>query len=146
MTQDTKIFDGIRQLLIQQKVNMHKMQDLLTLELEAVKKRNGNDLRAVSEKKEKLLTVVTQLDQQLSSEAQLEFIKAKPELQDLQKEITSLLNDCQHKNEVVYLTATQNQVAIDDVKRLLIGGSKNTTYDAYGKKQSGGSLGKGIKA
>ncbi|MDC2891310.1 hypothetical protein [Psychrosphaera algicola] len=46
----------------------------------------------------------------------------------------------------MYLTATQTQVAIDEVKRLLIGGSRNSTYDSYGQKKTGGSLGKGIKA
>ena len=122
------------------------MQVLLQEELEAVKNRNGEQLLAVSAKKEQLLQTIKQIDAQFSGEAQAQFIKQHPELLKIKDHISALLTECQTKNEVVYLTATQNQVAIEEVKRLLIGGSKNTTYDAYGKKQSGGGLGKGIKA
>ena len=146
MTHDTKIFDDIKHKLLQQKHNLQTMFALLDEELDAVKKRDGKLLLAVSGKKEQLLTTITQLDQQLSGDNNKQHLNSTPELKQLHDEITQLLTDCQQKNEVVYLSATQNQVAIDEVKRLLIGGSKNTTYDAYGKKQSGGSLGKGIKA
>jgi len=146
MEHDTEIFNAIKQVLFQQIKNLQNMQVLLDEELKAVKDRNGEALLAVSAKKEQLLKSIKQVDAQCSGEAQIQFISQHSDLTEIKEDISSLLVECQTKNEVVYLSATQNQVAIDEVKRLLIGGSKNTTYDAYGKKQSGGSLGKGIKA
>ena len=125
---------------------MLSMLALLEEELGAVQAREGKRLVDVAKQKEALLNQITAQDGQFADEANSALIASNPELKALRDEITQLLKDCQQKNEVVYLSATQNQVAIEEVKRLLIGGSKNTTYDAYGQKRSGGQLGKGIKA
>ena len=139
--------DHVAALLLQQKQNLLSMQNILNNELSAVSKRNGTELLAIAKDKEALLAEIRNQDKLLNTEQCIEAIKALKPLQSLTDEITQALQDCQQKNEVIYLTATQNQVAVEQTKRLLIGGSKNTTYNAYGQKQAGiNSLSKGIKA
>lgn len=146
MTEQPEIITHLKNALIQQRLNFKSMMEILESELQAVQTRNGDKLLEVASKKESLLNEIDKLDKSFNTEQFLPFLKENDELVALREEIKDALTDCQQKNEVVYLTATQTQVAIEDVKRLLIGGSRNATYDAYGQKSSGGSLGKGIKA
>lgn len=146
MSDQQAVIEQITKALTQQKLRMQQMLQTLDLELEAVKQRDGKGITAISKQKEQLLQQITSGDKELSAEQITDFIKNTPSLLAIKDEITHLLQQCQQQNEVIYLTANQTQVAIEEVKRLLIGGSKNTTYDAYGQKQSGSLMGKGLKA
>jgi flagellar biosynthesis/type III secretory pathway chaperone len=146
MTDIQAIANHILQALTKQKVRMHEMLKTLESELEAVKQRDGKKISEIIAYKEQQLIDIQAADKEFNNEQIIEFINNTPELTELKDEINELLEQCQHQNEVVYLVATQNQIAIDEVKRLLIGGSKNTTYDALGQKHSGTLMGKGIKA
>lgn len=146
MSTPTLSLDKVTNQLIQQKKRLLQMAELLSEELTAVKDRNGVTLSDIAKQKEAQLTAIANADSQLSSDEVKQLITTTPSLTDIAQEIKTLLEQCQQKNEVIYLTATQNQVAIEQVKRLLVGGSKNTTYDAYGQKKSISSTGRGIKA
>ncbi len=129
-----------------QKLRLQQMLTILNEELDAVKNRNGSLILDISKKKELQLEAITNADTLLNKEKYVEIINTTPQFSTIKNEINDLLLQCQHQNEVIYLTATQNQIAIEDVKRLLLGGSKNTTYDAYGQKKSNSSIGPGVKA
>lgn len=146
MTEQTSETKQIAQQLNQQKARLKEMLSTLEQELEAIKLRNGESLVAISEAKEQQLTAIRTADNAINNESNIELIKSTPELIQLKHDVVELLEQCQHKNEVCYLTAAQNQIAIEQVKSLLIGGSKNSTYNELGQKSSSGSLGKGIKA
>lgn len=146
MSEQPEIITHLKNVLLQQRLNLKSMMEVLTSELEAVQKRDGDQLSRVAAEKEKLLTAITEIDNQCNTEQFKPYITDNAELSALKTEIVEAFELCQQKNEVVYLTATQTQVAIEEVKRLLIGGSRNSTYDSYGQKKTGGSLGKGIKA
>ncbi|MDO6719953.1 flagellar export chaperone FlgN [Psychrosphaera sp. 1_MG-2023] len=146
MAEQPEIITHLKNVLLQQRLNLQSMMEILASELEAVKKRDGDQLSRVATEKEKLLNAISEIDNQCNTEQFKPYITGNDELSALRDEIVEAFEVCQQKNEVVYLTATQTQVAIDEVKRLLIGGSRNSTYDSYGQKKTGGSLGKGIKA
>lgn len=146
MTEQTSEQKQIAQLLNQQKARLKEMLSTLEQELEAIKLRNGESLVSISEMKEQQLTAIRNADTAMNNDVNIELIKSTPELIQLKHEVVELLEQCQHQNEVCYLTAAQNQIAIEQVKSLLIGGSKNTTYNELGQKSNSGSLGKGIKA
>ncbi|NVK23341.1 MAG: flagellar export chaperone FlgN [Gammaproteobacteria bacterium] len=136
----------LAKLLNQQKLRLQQMLSLLGEELEAIKVRNGELLVQLIEKKELQLEAIRNADSAFNNDASIDVINHTPELKDLQREINELLEQCQTQNEVCYLAATQNQVAVEQVKNLLIGGSKNTTYNEKGLKSSSGSLSRGLKA
>lgn len=146
MTEQTSVTQQIAQQLNQQKARLQKMLSTLELELEAIKQRNGESLVEISNQKEQQLTAIRNADNAFNNDENIELIKSTPELTQLRQEVVELLEQCQQKNEVCYLTAAQNQIAIEQVKSLLLGGSKNTTYNEQGQKSNFGSLGKGIKA
>lgn len=146
MAEQPETITHLKNVLVQQRLNLTNMLGLLELELDAVKNRDGEKLLQVAQQKEALLNDITEIDNTCNQEQFIPFLTDTPELVALREEINASLADCQQKNEVVYLTATQTQVAVEEVRRLLIGGSRNATYDAYGQKKGGGSLGKGIKA
>lgn len=146
MTEQTSVTQQIAMQLNQQKARLQEMLSTLELELEAIKMRNGESLVEISNQKEQQLTAIRNADNAFNNDENIELIKSTPELTQLRKEVVELLEQCQQKNEVCYLTAAQNQIAIEQVKSLLLGGSKNTTYNEQGQKSNFGSLGKGIKA
>lgn len=146
MAEQPEIITHLKNTLIQQRLNLKAMMDILEAELSAVKARSGEQLSAVASEKEVLLNQINELDKQCNAEQYKPFLNGNPELVELKSDVLAALEQCQQKNEVIYLTATQTQTAIEDVKRLIIGGSRNSTYDSYGQKKSGASLGKGIKA
>lgn len=146
MTEQTSVAQQIAQQLNQQKARLQEMLSTLELELEAIKMRNGESLVEISNQKEQQLTAIRNADNAFNNDENIELIKSTPELIQLRQEVVELLEQCQQKNEVCYLTAAQNQIAIEQVKSLLLGGSKNTTYNEQGQKSNFGSLGKGIKA
>lgn len=146
MTEQTSAPQQVAQQLNQQKARLQEMLSTLDKELEAIKLRNGESLVAISQEKEQQLVAIRNADTAINTEDNIELIKSTPELIQLKEEVVELLEQCQQKNEVCYLTAAQNQIAIEQVKSLLIGGSKNTTYNELGQKSNFGSLSKGIKA
>lgn len=146
MTEQISAQQEINDLLNTQKDHLKNMLTTLDLELEAIRQRNGETLINIAQDKEQQLVAIKKADMAINNEASIELIKSTPELTQLKQDVLDLLEQCQQKNEVCYLTASQNQVAIEQVKSLLIGGSKNTTYNELGQKNSFGSLGKGIKA
>lgn len=146
MTEQTSGLQQVTQQLNQQKARLQEMLSTLDMELEAIKLRNGESLVAISEEKEQQLKAIRTADAAINNEESIALIKSTPQLAQLKDEVVELLEQCQHKNEVCYLTAAQNQIAIEQVKSLLIGGSKNTTYNEQGQKNNTGALGKGIKA
>lgn len=146
MTEQISAQQEINDLLKTQKGHLKNMLNTLDLELEAIRQRNGETLINIAQEKEQQLVAIKKADMAINNEASIELIKSTPELTQLKQDVLDLLEQCQQKNEVCYLTASQNQVAIEQVKSLLIGGSKNTTYNELGQKNSFGSLGKGIKA
>jgi len=146
MTEQTDLAQQLTKQLNQQKVRLQQMLATLEQELEAIKLRNGESLVAISKEKELQLTAIRNADAAINTEANIELIKSTPELTQSKQEVLDLLSQCQQQNEVCYLTATQNQIAIEQVKNLLVGGSKNTTYNDQGQKNTYGSLGRGIKA
>ncbi len=146
MTEQTSTVEQVSTQLNQQKIRLQEMFAILEQELEAIKQRRGDALVELAKNKETLLTAIRQADSAINNESNIELINTTPELTQLKQEVIDLLTQCQQKNEVCYLTATQNQVAVEQVKNLLIGGSKNTTYNEQGQKSNYGSLGKGIKA
>lgn len=146
MTNEQTNISSIDALLNTQLSTLNQLKSLLDKELEAVKNRNGSVLVELSKEKETLLVAIQQNDQQISSHPEAVNIEKNDTQNSVKSSITELLEECQTQNEVIYLTAKQNEVVIEQVKQLLIGGSKNTTYDAYGQKRSGPSLTKGIKA
>lgn len=125
---------------------MESMLVLLDKELSAIKDRSGPALTEVATEKEALLIKIVETDQQINTPQFKELLEQNSQLKALKIEVVEMLETCQQKNEVIYLAATQNQVAVDQVRRMLVGGSKNTTYDSYGQKQSGSLMSKGIKA
>ena len=145
MTEQSQ-YQSLQALLSQQTQLLKDMQALLALELEAVKTRNGDKIIEIAQQKEALLKKVVETDNTIAKSPNVEALKTEPTLVEAKQIITQLLEECQTQNEVIYLTAKQNEVAIDQVKMLLLGGSKNSTYDAYGQKKSGPTLTKGIKA
>ncbi len=146
MTEQISAQQEISDLLNTQKGHLKNMLNTLDLELEAIRQRNGETLINIAQEKEQQLVAIKKADMAINNETSIELIKSTPELTQLKQDVLDLLEQCQQKNEVCYLTASQNQVAIEQVKSLLIGGSKNTTYNELGQKNSFGSLGKGIKA
>ena len=146
MTNEQTNMSSIDALLNTQLTTLNQLKTLLDKELDAVKNRNGGVLVELSKEKESLLGAIQQIDQQISSHPEAANIESNESQNSVRNSITELLEECQTQNEVIYLTAKQNEVVIEQVKQLLIGGSKNTTYDAYGQKRSGPSLTKGIKA
>lgn len=145
MTEQSQ-YQSLQTLLGQQAQHLKDMQALLALELDAVKTRNGDKITEVAQQKEALLKQIVENDKTIGMSPDVAALTTEPSLVEAKEIITQLLEECQTQNEVIYLTAKQNEVAIDQVKMLLLGGSKNSTYDAYGKKKSGPSLTKGIKA
>lgn len=146
MTEQNSLLSQLNKQLGQQKVRLQQMITILDDELAAIGKRDSDKILELAKQKELQLEAIRNADAALNNDNFIEQIKKTPELTQMKEEITSLLEQCQYKNEVSYLTATQNQVAIEQVKNLLIGGSKNTTYNEYGQKNSAGSLSRGIKA
>ena len=146
MTDQISDLKQVHDLLNIQKGLLKKMLTTLDSELEAIRQRNGEALIDIARDKEQQLVSIKKADSAINSEASIELIKSTPELTQLKQDVLDLLEQCQQKNEVCYLTASQNQIAIEQVKSLLIGGSKNTTYNELGQKNSFGSLGRGIKA
>lgn len=146
MTEQISSLQQVNDLLNTQKGLLKNMLNTLDLELEAIRQRSGEALINIAQEKEQQLIAIKKADAAINNESSIELIKSTPELTQLKQEVLDLLQQCQQKNEVCYLTASQNQVAIEQVKSLLIGGSKNTTYNELGQKNSFGSLGKGIKA
>lgn len=146
MTEHISSLQQVNDLLNTQKGLLKNMLNTLDLELEAIRQRSGEALINIAQEKEQQLIAIKKADAAINNESSIELIKSTPELTQLKQEVLDLLQQCQQKNEVCYLTASQNQVAIEQVKSLLIGGSKNTTYNELGQKNSFGSLGKGIKA
>lgn len=146
MTEQTSVTQQIAMQLNQQKVRLQDMLSTLEQELEAIKQRNGESLVEISNQKEQQLTAIRNADNAFNNDKNIELIKSTPELAQTRQEVVELLEQCQQKNEVCYLTAAQNQIAIEQVKSLLLGGSKNTTYNEQGQKSNFGTLGKGIKA
>lgn len=133
-------------LLQEQTQHLVKLKALLVDELEAIKLRAGDKITEIANQKEALLKKVVETDQSIANTPNVESLTSEPQLQEAKSVINDLLQECQTQNEVIYLTAKQNEIAIDQVKSLLLGGSKNSTYDAYGQKKSGPTLTKGIKA
>ncbi len=146
MTTEQPTVSNVLELLMQQKDALLSVKNILEHELDAVKRRDGEALVKVAQQKDTLLKDIQARDQLISTHPNAEDVNNEAQLSALKTEITTLLEQCQTQNEVVYLAAKQSEVAIEQVKHLLIGGSKNTTYDAYGQKKSGPSLTKGIKA
>lgn len=146
MTEQISALQQVNDLLNQQKGQLQNMLDILAKELQAISQRNGKSLVQLAHEKEQQLNSIRKTDAAINNEATIELIKSTPLLTELKQEILDLLEQCQQQNEVCYLTASQNQVAVEQVKSLLIGGAKNTTYNEFGQKNSFGSLGKGIKA
>lgn len=146
MSDQEQLTAQLAKLLSQQKLRIQQMLTTLDKELEAIKQRNGELLISISEEKELQLEAIRNADAGFNTDASIPVINSTPELKQMQQEITDLLTQCQTQNEVCYLTATQNQIAVEQVKNLLVGGSKNTTYNELGQKNSSGSLSKGIKA
>lgn len=146
MTTEQTNIGSIDALLNTQLNTLNQLKTLLDKELDAVKNRDGSVLVELSKEKESQLVAIQQVDQQISNHPESANIETNDAQRSIKDSITELLEECQTQNEVIYLTAKQNEVVIEQVKQLLIGGSKNTTYDAYGQKRSGPSLTKGIKA
>ncbi len=145
-TSEQPISTSLAELLNQQLTALNSIQEIIAKELESVKNRDGDALLAAAADKGPLLEKVTELDLQIGSHPELPSLKTNPELVALQEQITASLEICQTQNEVVYLTAKQTEISIDQVKNIILGGSKNGTYDAYGQKKSGAFLTQGIKA
>jgi flagella synthesis protein FlgN len=138
--------DKVTKLLGQQKIRLQQMLDLLAEELNAVKDRNGEQMLAITKKKEIQLQAIRNADELLNQQDVIQLVAETNELGQLKSDVLALVKECQTKNEVIYLTATQNQIAIEQVKSLLLGGSKNATYDSKGIKHTKSTLGAGIKA
>lgn len=146
MTEQNDLLTQVTKQFNTQKLRLEQMQNTLNDELEAVKNRDGNLILEISKKKELQLEAITNADKLLNNEKYVEIINTTPLFSTIKNEINDLLLQCKHTNEVIYLTATQNQITIEKVKQLLIGGSKNPTYNAYGQKNSTSSIGTSIKA
>ena len=146
MSEQEQLTVQLAKMLNQQKLRLQQMLTTLGEELEAIKQRNGELLVEVSEKKELQLEAIRNADSSFNNETSVEVINSTPDLKQMQQELNELLSKCQTQNEVCYLTATQNQITIEQVKNLLVGGSKNTTYNEQGQKNISGSLSKGLKA
>ena len=146
MTEQTVTPQQVGKQLNQQKVRLQQILVILENELEAIASRNGEQLVEIAKQKELQLESIRNADNTLNNESIIELIKQTPELVQLKQDVKELLLECQQKNEVCYLTAMQNQVAVEQVKNLLVGGSKNTSYNEQGQKNTYGSLGRGIKA
>jgi flagellar biosynthesis/type III secretory pathway chaperone len=145
-TPEPSVNKPLSELLQEQLTTLNDIKDVIATELEAVKLRDGQALVSAASDKVPLLQKVSEIDLQISQHPELDSIKDKPQLVELQTKITSALEICQTQNEVVYLSAKQTELAVEKVKSIIVGGSKNTTYDAYGKKSSNAALTKGIKA
>lgn len=145
MTEQSQ-FSSLTHLLQEQTQLLVQLKSVLAEELDAIKSRAGEKLIEIANQKEALLKKVVETDQSIAGTPNVEALTTEPELIKAKDVVNDLLKECQTQNEVIYLTAKQNEVAIDQVKSLLLGGSKNATYDAYGQKKSGPSLTKGIKA
>ena len=146
MTEQSDILQQLTSVLSQQKVRLEQVLVTLDKELEAIRQRSGDALIEISQQKEAQLAEIRSADAAINNDTCIELIKSTPELTQLQQEVVAIVEQCQQKNEVCYLTATQNQIAVEQVKNLLVGGSKNTTYNEQGQKNTYGSLGRGIKA
>ena len=146
MTDTNDLLSQVTKQVTNQKSRLQQLLAILNEELEAVKTRNGAVILEISKKKELQLEAIKNADALLNKEKYVEVVKTTPLISSIKSEVTDLLLQCQHLNEVIYLTATQNQIVIEQVKELLLGGSKNTTYNAYGQKNSNSSLGPGLKA
>lgn len=146
MTDTNDLLSQVTKQFTNQKSRLQQLLAILNEELEAVKTRNGAVILEISKKKELQLEAIKNADALLNKEKYVEVVKTTPLISSIKSEVTDLLLQCQHLNEVIYLTATQNQIVIEQVKELLLGGSKNTTYNAYGQKNSNSSLGPGLKA
>jgi len=146
MSETNDLLSQVTKQFTSQKLRLQQLLVILNDELEAVKTRNGAVILDISKKKELQLEAIRNADALLNKEKYVEVVKTTPLISSIKSEVTDLLLQCQHLNEVIYLTATQNQIVIEQVKQLLIGGSKNTTYNAYGQKNSSPSLSSGVKA
>lgn len=146
MSENNQQSAQLSKLLNQQKRRLQQMLTTLANELDAIKNRNGTLMVEISEQKQLQLEAIRNADAQFNNEETTQLIESDLELQQLKQELTDLLEQCQTQNEVCYLTATQNQIAVEQVKNLLVGGTKNTTYNDKGQTKSAGTLGKGIKA
>ena len=146
MTETTNSPNYVSKLLNQQKVRLQQIMTTLEHELEAIASRNSEQLVELAKQKELQLEAIRNADSVLNTDDTIELIKITPELGQLKQDVIELVETCQQKNEICYLTASQNQVAIEQVKNLLVGGSKNTTYNEQGQKNSYSSLGRGVKA
>jgi flagellar biosynthesis/type III secretory pathway chaperone len=146
MSETNDLRSQVTKQFTSQKLRLQQLQVILNDELAAVKDRDGNLILDITKKKELQLEAIKNADALLNKEKYVQVVNSTQEFSTIKAEINDLVLQCKHLNEVVYLTATQNQIAIEQVKQLLFGGSKNTTYDAYGKKSSSSSLSTGIKA
>lgn len=146
MSDTNDLLSQVTKQFTSQKLRLEQLQVILTDELEAVKNRDGNLILDITKKKELQLEAIKNADALLNKDKYQEVVSNTEVFSKIKDEINDLLLKCKHLNEVIYLTATQNQIAVQQVKELLFGGSKNTTYDAYGKKSSSSSLSSGIKA
>lgn len=143
---DLELIAKVHKQLQQQITRLKQIQTIMEQELIAIRDRNGDKLLEVAQQKELQLTAIRNADAQFQNDGAKAILQSDDKAQSLRSEIETLLHACQQQNEINYLTATQNQIAIEQVKGLLLGGTKNTTYDAYGKKHFNKSLGTGIKA
>ena len=146
MNDQNQPVEHLAKLLNQQKLRLQQVLATLAEELDAIKYRNGTLMIEISEKKQLQLEAIKNADAHFSDDDSINIIKTSPQLTQLKNDITELLVQCQTQNEICYLTASQNQMAVEQVKNLLVGGSKSTTYNEQGLKNSAGSLSKGIKA
>ncbi|MBL4899323.1 MAG: flagellar export chaperone FlgN [Colwellia sp.] len=136
-----------QELLAQQLSQLQELEQVITDEKLVLQQHQPDTLLQISEKKNQLLLVIQNLDQQISINQTFAQDKAAGLLSQELADIESLLKLCQQKNHINGQIIAQSQLAVERMKTSLLESHNKTsvTYDKKGKK-SGGLSSIGLKA
>jgi flagella synthesis protein FlgN len=135
------MIDTLTLQLKQQQQHLELLENLLLQEKSIIEQNRAEDLLAVTEQKQQLLSTIEALDNQLSQNEQLPQLKTEPAIAELLQTIQTILQRCKDLNAVNGQLIQHSQLAVERLKNsLLENRQKNSmTYDAKGKTHGGPS-------
>lgn len=133
--------------LAKQYAQLQTLEKIIADEKLILQQHQPDELIHISERKNRQLIAIQNLDQEISVNQQFAQDKAANLLNQELADIESLLKQCQQQNQVNGQIIAQSQLAVERMKTSLLESHNKSaiTYDNKGKK-SGGLSSIGLKA
>ena len=110
--------------------HLNALTQLLDAELACLASKKGDGLKDIAREKLTLLNTIQKLDKELSGFNQ-DIFKTE-QIKPLTESVNSLLLKCKKQNEVNAQAAHQAQLAVKELKNILIGAPTSVTYGQDG--------------